>query len=121
MDGKIGLIRELASEIATQFTGYADHHEAKGAVDKSLTNLRYRNKTLEIIDTITALETEIAALRQNALDLTKVPDGATWRLFSIPDGNIMAEVGWPNKVRDAISDSPAAAFNAACERAREVK
>lgn len=66
----VEIIRSLATEIADQFSVYADHHAAKNAMEKSLTNLEFRNKALEIVDQLG----ELAALHETALDLRLVPE-----------------------------------------------
>lgn len=71
---------------------------------------------LAALDTLAA---ELARLRANALDLSAVPEGMGWVvLHSISDGNIMAAVGTPGRIKDAIADTPAAALAAAIERVR---
>jgi hypothetical protein len=74
---------------------------------------------------LTALETELATLRANALDLSRVPEG--WEFISLaalPDDGLEVTLrAKPEDGRDDIFEcgpTPAAALNAACARVREV-
>lgn len=76
------------------------------------------------IEALTALETELATLRANALDLSELPEYYVLRALHFqPDRQWRAEmdsVRWhfePDVV--AIGPNPVAAFKAACARAKE--
>lgn len=113
----IKTIRTLATAISGQFDAYATHHEQKNAMDKALTNLKFRNLALEIGDSLNALEAEFIHLRERSRDVSRVPDEHIWTICLMPDGNIFAAVR--NRIGDeweAIADTPQAALDAAIAR-----
>jgi hypothetical protein len=64
------------------------------------------------------------ALAENMVDLSLVPEGCAWMVYSLPDGNVMAVIGndatHAHTTRsEAIADTIATAFNAACDIARK--
>lgn len=109
MTDHIETIRTLATEIADQFNAYADHHAAKNAMAKSLTNLEFRNRALAIVDQLD----ELAALRENALDLSTVPEGITIEIWCVA----LSRPGVDRKIwTDGEGPTPSAALAAAIAR-----
>lgn len=120
----IETIRETFEAMRNQFLGYAEHHLAKGDPVKAGTNANFAAKAQLAISDAAALETELATLRANALDLTKLPDlpnGVAWVVASQPAGKFLARVGGPFSAFQAVSNTIASAFDAACDRAKEAK
>lgn len=109
MDDTIEIIRTLATEIADQFSAYADHHAAKNAMEKSLTNLEFRNRALAIVDQLDGL----ATFRENALDLSAVPEEITIEIWCVA----LSRPGIDRKIwTDGEGPTPSAALAAAIAR-----